>query len=84
LAGSITAAFGSTGGATLDVLLYQNYFFNEETVASTELIQFYNLLPVIGDSAIEIVLRQNQGIQIKQSVAATVGLTGALIYFVTE
>jgi len=82
LPAGITAAYGSTGGATLQYTLFQVYFFNEETVASTELIQFQNLLPVIGDYAVEIVLRPNQGIQIKQSVSNTVGLTGALIYFV--
>lgn len=80
----VTARYGSTAGATLDVLLWPQYFFNEETNASTPLMQFQNMIPVVGDMAVEIVLRQNQGLQIKQSVSATVGLTGALIYFVVE
>ena len=80
----VTARYGSTAGATLDVLLWQCYFFNDETNPSTGFLAYQNQLPVIGDETIELVLRQNQGLQIKQSVAATVGLTGALVHFVVE
>lgn len=81
LPAGVTARFGSTAGATLGFLYFQVYMFNEETVASTGLAAYYNLLPLIGYETAELVLRQNQGIQVKQSVTATVGLTGALIFF---
>lgn len=81
----ITARAGATGGATLAHLLLQQYHFNEETNASTALVQHQNLLPSsIGNRVAEIVLRQNQGVQVKQSVAMTTGLTGALFYFTVE
>lgn len=84
MAADITARFGATAGATLNHLYWQVYFFNDETNVSTPIQATYNQLPVQGDNAVEIVLRQNEGIQVKQSVTATVGLTGALIYFVVE
>ena len=80
----ITARSGATGGATLVYKYMTVYFFNDETNASTGLTPWQNLLPVFGDKVVEIVLRQNQGVQVKQSVTATVGLTGALMYFVVE
>ena len=80
----ITARYGSTAGATLDVLLWQNYFFNDETNPSAGFVGALNLLPTIGDEVVEVVLRQNQGIQVKQSITATVGLTGARICFTVE
>jgi hypothetical protein len=80
----ITARWGATGGNTLDHLYFTVYAFNEETNASIGLLAYQNQLPTMGDRVVEIVLRQNQGIQIKQSNATAVGLTGALIYFVVE
>lgn len=84
MAANITARYGATAGATLNHLYWQTYFFNDETNVSTGLQATFNQLPVQGDNAVEIVLRQNEGIQVKQSVTASVGLTGALIYFVVE
>jgi hypothetical protein len=81
----ITARAGATGGATLSSMLLQQYHFNEETNASTPLIQHQNLLPSsIGNRVAEIVLPLNNGLQIKQSVTMTTGLTGALFYFTVE
>jgi len=81
----ITARAGATGGAALAHLLLQQYHFNEETNASTPLIQHQNLLPSsIGNRVAEILLRQNEGLQLKQSVTMTTGLTGALFYFTVE
>lgn len=81
----ITARAGATGGAALAHLLLTQYHFHEETNASTALVQHQNLLPSsIGNRVAEIVLRQNQGLQIKQSVTSTVGLTGGLMYFTVE
>lgn len=84
LSSNITARSGATGGAVLVYKYMTNYFFNDETNASVGFMWSNNLLPVISDKVVEIVLRQNQGLQIKQSVTATVGLTGALMYFVVE
>lgn len=81
----ITARAGATGGATLDVELFRQYHFNEETNAGLMLMQHQNLLPSsIGNRVAEVVLRQNQGLQVKQGGAGTVGLTGALFYFTVE
>lgn len=81
----ITARAGATGGATLAHLLLTQYHFHEETNASTALVQHQNLLPSsIGNRVAEVVLRQNQGLQLKESVTSTVGLTGALFYFTVE
>lgn len=79
----ITARFGSTAGAALDFKYFEAYIFNDETNPSTGFIGYQNLLPLVGFETAEFVLRQNQGIQIKQQAAGTVGLTGALIYFTT-
>lgn len=84
LSANITARYSATGGAALDYLYWTQYFFNDETDASIGLQALNNSLPQMSDYSVEIVLRQNQGIQVKQSVTATVGLTGALIYFVVE
>jgi hypothetical protein len=81
----ITARAGATGGATLDVELFRQYQFCEETNAGLMLMQHQNLLPSsIGNRVAEIVLRQNEGLQVKQGGAGTVGLTGALFYFTVE
>jgi hypothetical protein len=79
----ITARFGSTAGATLNHLWWQHYHFNDEA-QDLQTVSLVNQLPVQGDRVVELVLRQNEGVQVKQSVTATVGLTGALIYFVTD
>lgn len=81
----ITARAGATGGATLAHLLLTQYHFNEETNAAVALVQHQNLLPSsIGNRVAEIALRQNQGLQVKQSVSMTTGLTGCLMYFTVE
>jgi hypothetical protein len=80
---SMSAAYGSTGGATLSHLWFPIFLFNEETAAPVGLVAYQNQLPVYGDSVSEIVLRQNEGIQIKQTVG-TVGLTGAMIQFALD
>lgn len=79
----ITARYGSTAGATLNHLFWTSYFFNDETNPSS-IIGLINQLPVVSDKVVEIVLRQNQGVQVKESVTATVGLTAALMYFTVE
>lgn len=81
---NITARSGATGGATESFKWFSIYAFNEETNAATPLLAYQNQLPMLGDKVVEIVLRQNQGLLIKQIAGATVGLTGALVYFVVE
>jgi hypothetical protein len=80
----ITARYGSTAGAALDYTYFATYTFNEETNAAFGMLPLVNQLPLLGDQVMEIVLRQNQGVQVKQNVAATVGLTGAMIYFTVD
>lgn len=85
LAAGITARAGATGGATLNHLFWATYHFNEETNASTALIQHQNQIPSgIGGRVAEIVLRTGEGVQVKQHAAGTVGLTGVLMYFVVD
>lgn len=81
---NITAHFGSSAGATLNFLMWELFFFNDETNPSTPLQATYNQLPEMGDHTVEVVLRQNEGLQVKQSVSASVGLTGVLMYFTSE
>jgi hypothetical protein len=81
---NVTARFGSTAGATLDHLFFPHYHWNEETSVGTGLPALINQLPTgVGTRVVELVLRQNQGVQVKQIVGA-VGLTGALMYLVTD
>lgn len=80
----ITARAGATGGATAVYTYFQQHFFNDETNAGAGIVGLVNCLPVISDKTVEIVLRQNEGLLIQQDVSATVGLTGALVYFVVE
>jgi hypothetical protein len=83
----ITARYGSTAGATLDFLFFTIYIWNEETAAggTIGLVAYQNQLPSLGRDTVELVLRQNQGVQIKELESGTeAGLTGALIYFVVE
>lgn len=81
----ITARFSASGGGTLGFQWLINYHFNEETNASLALMQHQNLIPTsIGGRVSEIVLRQNQGLELKHVAGGTVGLTGALYYFSVE
>lgn len=80
---SMTFGYNSTAGGALSHLWFPVFLFNEETAAPNGLIAYMNQLPVLGDTVAEIVLRQNEGIQIKQTVGA-VGLTGALIQFTLD
>ncbi len=79
----ITFGHSSTAGGTLSHLWFPVFLFNEETSAPNGLIAYQNQLPVLGDTISEIVLRQNEGLQIKSTVGA-VGLTGALIQFTVD
>jgi len=80
----ITARSGATGGATESYIYYKSYFNNDETNATAGIMAYMNQLPIISDKVVEIVLRQNQGVLLKQGASGTVGLTGALMYFTVE
>jgi hypothetical protein len=86
LAAGITARSGSTAGAALDYKYWCTYIWNDELSPSTAYIPLMNQLPILGDRVAEIVLRQNQGVQVKisQLTGTAAGLTGALIYFVVD
>ncbi len=75
-----TARSNPTAGATAGVVFTSCYTMNEETMSYLGLLQFQNQLPQLGDRTHEIVIRQNEGMAIRQSaVANAVGLTGALL-----
>ncbi len=80
---SVTFGHSSTAGGTLSHLWFPVFLFNEETAAPNGLIAYQNQLPVYGDTIAEIVLRQNEGIQVKSTVGA-VGLTGCLMQFTVD
>lgn len=80
---SVTFGHSSTAGGTLNHLWFPVFLFNEETAAPNGLIAYQNQLPTLGDTIAEIVLRQNEGIQVKSAVGA-VGLTGCLMHFTVD
>jgi hypothetical protein len=86
LAAGITARRGATGGATLVYKYWTQYNFNEETNAANQLLSLTNQLPLYGDRVEEIILRQNQGVQIKIGALSgtAAGQTGAKIDFVVD
>ncbi|MES2783596.1 MAG: hypothetical protein V4657_12440 [Pseudomonadota bacterium] len=79
----VTCGHSSTAGGTLNHLWFPVFLFNEETAAPNGLIAYQNQLPTYGDTIAEIVLRQNEGLQIKSTVGA-VGLTGCLMQFTVD
>lgn len=80
---SVTFGHSSTAGGTLNHLWFPIFLFNEETAAPNGLIAYMNQLPVLGDTVCEVVLRQNEGIQVKSTVGA-VGLTGCMMQFTVD
>ncbi len=80
---SVTCGHSSTAGGTLNHLWFPVFLFNEETAAPNGLIAYQNQLPVYGDTIAEIVLRQNEGIQVKSTVGV-VGVTGCMMQFTVD
>jgi hypothetical protein len=74
-----TARANPTGGATEAARFFDYYTFNEETNAGFAMVPNVNLLPQLGDRVMEIVLNQNQGLAVRQTVANAVGLTGMMM-----
>lgn len=83
---SITCRDSATAGATLDHIYWPNYQWNDETSTGAALGWAFNSIPVLGDRVVEIVLRQNEGVQAKiSSVAGTAaGLVGCLMHFAVD
>ncbi len=86
LPAGVTARKGSTAGATLVYKYLTQYNFNEETAGANQVLSMVNLLPVMGDRVVEIVLRTNEGLQVKISTigGTAAGLTAVLMYFVID
>lgn len=80
---SVTFGHSSTVGGTLNHLWFPVFLFNEETSAPNGLIAYQNQLPTYGDTIAEIVLRQNEGLQVKSTVGV-VGLTGCMMQFAVD
>lgn len=80
---NITCGYGSTAGGTLNHLWWQVQHWNEETLAPNAMLAYFNQLPQFGDRICEIILRQNEGVQVKQTTG-TVGQTGLLINFALD
>lgn len=86
LPAGVTARRGSTAGATLVYKYLTQYNFNDEASANNQIMSMTNLLPIMGDRVAEIVLRTNEGVQVKIGAVngTAVGNTAALIYFVVD
>jgi hypothetical protein len=85
LATGVRASFGSTTLPTVTWIWFQVWGFNEETNASNGLKAYQNLFPAgLGERPFEIVLRPGEGLEVRQTNANAVGLTGALMYFLAE
>ena len=84
LSSGVTARASTTGGATVVYTYFQIYSFNEETNAASVLLAYYNQLPVMPSLSRMMVLRQDQGMMVKQTVTMTSGLTGMMVFFSRE
>jgi hypothetical protein len=74
-----TARANPASGATAGTSLFNFDHLNEETNAAFGMVPLVNLLPQLGDRVLEVVLRQNEGLAVRQTAGATVGLTGVLM-----
>jgi hypothetical protein len=80
---SISFVDSYTAGGALVHQWFPVYLYNEETAPPVGMIAYMNQLPVLGDTIMEIVLRQNEGVEVKQ-IAGAVGLTGVLMAFTID
>ncbi len=86
LPAGVTARHGSGSGGTLVYKYLTQFNFNEETAGANQVLSMANLLPVMGDRVVEIVLRTNEGLQVKIGTigGTAAGLTACLMYFVID
>lgn len=83
LPSGVTSRVAPTAGAADHAWLWNNYVFTEETNVSSQVTQFYNLLPELPhNQAIE--LPTNYGLKAVQGSVASVGSIGFLVIFTVE
>ena len=83
LPAGVTARTVPTGGATDQAWLFPSYLFTEETNVSTQVTQFFNLLPELSTEQ-SIELPQGNGLKVVQGSVASVGNIGFLVVFTIE
>lgn len=83
LPAGITARTVPTGGATDEAWLFPSYLFTEETNVSSQVTQFFNLLPELTTEQ-SIELPTGKGLKVVQGTVASVGNIGFLVVFTIE
>lgn len=84
LPAQITARHLPTGGATIAQWLFPTYTLGEETATSQAYMsQYQNLIPVLHVGQ-KLVLRETQGLLVKQGAVAATGNVQLLIVFTVE
>lgn len=73
----LTARTVPTGGATTSQWLWPNYIFTEETNMSSQVTQFYNLIPQLPMDQ-PLVIPNGQGFKVVQGTVASAGTVGFL------
>lgn len=81
LPAQITARLTPTGGATVAGVWWQNYIFTEETNVSSQVSQFFNLVPAQTTEFQSLTLREGQGVVVRQGTIAGLGSLGFLVDF---
>lgn len=83
LPAGVTARTVPTGGATDQAWLFPTYLFTEETNVSSQVSQFFNLLPELSTEQ-SIELPTGNGLKVVQGTVASVGNIGFLAIFTVE
>ncbi len=81
LPAQITARLVPTGGATIAGVWWNNYIFTEETNVSSQVSQFFNLVPAQTTEFQSLTIREGQGLRVNQGAVASVGSLGFLVDF---
>ena len=83
LPAGVTARAVPTGGATDEAWLFPSYLFTEETNVSSQVTQFFNLLPELTTEQ-SIELPTGKGLKVVQGTVASVGTVAFLAVFTVE
>ncbi len=83
LPAGVTARVVPTGGATDEAWLFPSYLFTEETNVSSQVTQFFNLLPELTTEQ-SIELPTGKGLKVVQGTVASVGTVAFLAVFTVE
>lgn len=83
LPAGVTARAVPTAGATDEAWLWPNYLFTEETNVSSQVAQFFNLLPELSTEQ-SIELPTGKGLKVVQGTVASVGNLSFLAVFTIE